>query len=50
VASDLGKIKTPAFILSTREDHIAGVINPPQAGKYCYWTHSRNAWDLEKMA
>ena len=19
--------------------HIAGIINPPQAGKYCYWTH-----------
>ena len=75
VAIDLGKIKTPAFILSTREDHIApwkatyaatqllagpvkfvlaasghiaGVINPPQAGKYCYWTHSRTAKDPEK--
>ncbi|MBC6417049.1 MAG: class I poly(R)-hydroxyalkanoic acid synthase, partial [Rhodospirillales bacterium] len=21
--------------------HIAGVINPPAAGKYCYWTNRR---------
>jgi polyhydroxyalkanoate synthase len=75
VAIDLGKIKTPAFILSTHDDHIApwkttytatrllsgpvkfvlassghiaGVINPPQSGKYCYWTHSRNATDPDK--
>ena len=75
VPIDLGMIKTPTFILSTREDHIApwkttytatrllsgpvkfvlaasghiaGVINPPQSGKYCYWTHSRNAKDPDK--
>lgn len=75
VPIDLGRIKTPTFILSTREDHIApwkttytatrllsgpvkfvlaasghiaGVINPPQSGKYCYWTHSRNAKDPDK--
>jgi polyhydroxyalkanoate synthase len=62
---DMHKVKTPAFLLSTREDHIApwkatyastqlfsgpvhfvlaasghvaGVINPPEAQKYCYWT------------
>jgi polyhydroxyalkanoate synthase len=65
---DLAKIKTPVFMLSTREDHIApwastyaltqkvagpkkfclaasghiaGVVNPPAAEKYCYWTNSR---------
>ncbi len=63
-AIDLGKVKTPAFLLSTKEDHIApwkstysatqiyqgpvtfclaasghiaGVVNPPAAGKYCHW-------------
>jgi polyhydroxyalkanoate synthase len=65
---DLTRIKVPAYILSTREDHIApwrstfaatrhysgpvrfvlaasghiaGVINPPAANKYCYWTRPR---------
>ncbi len=65
---DLRRIKQPAYILSTREDHIApwrstytatqlysgpvkfvlagsghiaGVINPPAANKYGYWTHTR---------
>ena len=64
-AVDLGKVKTPVYILSAREDHIApwkstyaatrlyggdvrfvlgasghiaGVINPPAANKYGYWT------------
>ncbi|MEW5729357.1 MAG: class I poly(R)-hydroxyalkanoic acid synthase [Pseudomonadota bacterium] len=68
VAIDLGRIKTPIYMLSTREDHIApwkstyaltqhvsgpvkfvlaasghiaGVVNPPAAGKYCYWTNGR---------
>jgi polyhydroxyalkanoate synthase len=65
VPIDLGKIRVPAYFLSTREDHIApwkssyagtqlvagpvtfvvggsghiaGVINPPAANKYGYWT------------
>jgi len=65
---DLRQIKTPVYMLSTREDHIApwkstyaatqifagpvkfvlsasghiaGVVNPPAANKYCYWTNSR---------
>ena len=64
VALDLRKIKVPAYILSTREDHIApwkstyratqiyagktrfvlaasghiaGVVNPPESGKYSHW-------------
>ncbi|GAA0603447.1 class I poly(R)-hydroxyalkanoic acid synthase [Caenispirillum bisanense] len=67
---DLGAVKTPVYMLSTREDHIApwvatyelmnrvagkskfvlsasghiaGVVNPPAAAKYCYWTNSRKA-------
>jgi polyhydroxyalkanoate synthase len=67
VPVDLHAIKTPTYVLSTREDHIApwrstyaamhlysgprrfvlsasghiaGVVNPPAAQKYCYWTNS----------
>jgi len=63
---DLSKIKTPAYFLSTREDHIApwkstyrgtkllggenrfvlaasghiaGVVNPPESGKYSHWVN-----------
>jgi polyhydroxyalkanoate synthase len=63
---DLGTVRTPVYILSTKEDHIApwkstyaatrlyggdvrfvlgasghiaGVINPPAANKYGYWTN-----------
>ncbi len=63
---DLTKIRTPTYIVSTKEDHIApwksvyagtqlyrgqrrfvlgasghiaGVINPPAANKYAYWTN-----------
>ncbi|WP_119458849.1 class I poly(R)-hydroxyalkanoic acid synthase [Rhodospirillaceae bacterium SYSU D60014] len=66
VPIDLTRIKTPSFILSTREDHIApwkstykatqlysgpvrfvlagsghiaGIVNPPEAEKYQYWTN-----------
>ncbi|MDX5364235.1 MAG: class I poly(R)-hydroxyalkanoic acid synthase [Pseudazoarcus pumilus] len=64
VKIDLAKIKTPAYFISTVEDHIApwkstytgarhfggpvrfvlggsghiaGIVNPPVANKYCYW-------------
>jgi polyhydroxyalkanoate synthase len=67
VPIDLGKIKTPAYFLSTREDHIApwkstyrgtqllggkkrfvlaasghiaGVVNPPDSGKYSHWVNT----------
>ncbi len=66
---DLRKIKTPAYIISTREDHIApwpatysatqlyqgpvrfvlgasghiaGIVNPPAANKYGYWTNDKS--------
>jgi polyhydroxyalkanoate synthase len=69
VPIDLRRIKTPSFLLSTREDHIApwrstyaatrlyggpvkfvlaasghiaGVINPPQSGKYGHWENDHN--------
>jgi len=68
VAIDLRKVKVPAYILSTKEDHIApwrstyaatqlysgpvrfvlgmsghiaGVVNPPAANKYGYWTNTK---------
>ncbi|MGN2391476.1 PHA/PHB synthase family protein [Pelomicrobium sp. G1] len=74
VPIDVSKIKTPAFFVSTVEDHIApwkstyagarllsgpvtfvlggsghiaGVINPPAAGKYGYWVNDRLVPDPE---
>jgi polyhydroxyalkanoate synthase len=71
---DLSRIKTPAYLLSTREDHIApwkstyaatqlysgpvrfvlsasghiaGVINPPAAQKYGYWTNDKAPADTD---
>ncbi len=68
VKLDLSKIKTPFYLQSAREDHIApaisvykgaklfggpvtyilagsghiaGVINPPAANKYQYWTNAK---------
>jgi polyhydroxyalkanoate synthase len=70
VPIDLAQVKTPAYFLSAREDHIApwtstyaatqifsgpmrfvlsasghiaGVVNPPAAGKYSHWTNAANA-------
>jgi polyhydroxyalkanoate synthase len=67
VPIDLGKVKVPAYFISTAEDHIApwkstyrgarylggkvrfvlggsghiaGIVNPPAANKYCYWTNA----------
>ncbi len=71
---DMRKVATPAYFLSTREDHIApwhstyattqmfkgpciftlaasghvaGVINPPAAEKYCHWTSGKTPADPE---
>ncbi len=68
VPIDLKRIKTPGFMVSAREDHIApwkstyaltqhaggkmtfclaasghiaGIVNPPAANKYCYWTNTK---------
>ncbi len=68
VPIDLGQVKTPVYIVATKEDHIApwascypgaqlfagprrfilgasghiaGIINPPAARKYGYWSHPR---------
>lgn len=69
---DLTRVDVPAYMISTREDHIApwkatyaatqmykgpirfvlsasghiaGVINPPSANKYCYWTNAQTPKD-----
>jgi polyhydroxyalkanoate synthase len=71
---DLRKIKTPAYFISTREDHIApwkstyratqvlggpvrfvlaasghiaGVVNPPDSGKYSHWVNDNLPPDPE---
>jgi polyhydroxyalkanoate synthase subunit PhaC len=75
VPIDLTKIKTPAYFLSTREDHIApwkstyrgtqllsgpkrfvlaasghiaGVVNPPDGGKYSHWINQDLPADPEE--
>ena len=72
VKIDLSKVKLPACLISTREDHIApwkatyaatqlfsgpvkfilagsghiaGVVNPPEAQKYGFWTNNKNPKD-----
>ncbi|MDP9195383.1 MAG: class I poly(R)-hydroxyalkanoic acid synthase [Pseudomonadota bacterium] len=67
VPMDLGRIRSPSFILATKEDHIApwisayvatqlysgpctfrlamsghiaGIVNPPNSGKYGYWENT----------
>ena len=75
VPVDLGKIKIPAYFISTAEDHIApwksvykgarvlsgevrfvlggsghiaGIVNPPEANKYCYWTNEASSQDADE--
>ncbi len=74
VPLDLTKIKTPIYLASTKDDHIApwkatyratqlyggpvkfvlsasghiaGIVNPPSANKYCYWSNSKKPKDPE---
>ncbi len=75
VPIDVTQIKTPAYFISTVEDHIApwkstyagaklfkgpvrfalggsghiaGIINPPAANKYCYWTNDKLTTDPDE--
>ncbi len=75
VALDLRKIKTPCYIVSTQDDHIApwkstyaatglyqgavkfvlsgsghiaGIVNPPAAKKYGYWTNAKTPKSPDK--
>ena len=34
-------VSGPAKFCLAASGHIAGVVNPPAAGKYCYWTQSK---------
>jgi polyhydroxyalkanoate synthase len=72
---DLGRVRIPAYFLSTREDHIApwkstyrgvqllkgenrfvlaasghiaGVVNPPEGGKYSHWINTDSPEDPEE--
>jgi polyhydroxyalkanoate synthase len=73
---NLSRVKTPTYVQSGREDHIAppqsvwkithhfqgplrfvlagsghiaGVVNPPEAGKYQYWTNENKVDTLEEF-
>jgi polyhydroxyalkanoate synthase len=75
VPIDLGKVEAPAYIVATKEDHIApwqacypgtqafdgrrrfvlgasghiaGIVNPPVANKYAYWTNPKLPVDPEQ--
>ena len=37
--------KGPVKFVLSASGHIAGVINPPAAGKYCYWTNAKTPKD-----
>jgi len=38
----------PVKFMLAGSGHIAGVINPPAARKYCYWTNPKNPKSLDK--
>jgi polyhydroxyalkanoate synthase len=40
-------VSGPAKFVLAASGHIAGVVNPPAANKYCYWTNTRNPKDPE---
>jgi polyhydroxyalkanoate synthase len=36
-------VSGPSKFILAASGHIAGIVNPPAANKYCYWTSARNA-------
>ena len=40
--------KGPVKFVLAASGHIAGVVNPPAAGKYCHWTNEKNPPTPEK--
>ena len=42
-------LKGPKRFVLAGSGHIAGVVNPPSAGKYQYWTNDQPASDLEQF-
>ena len=43
----LHAFKGPVRFVLGASGHIAGVVNPPSANKYCYWTNSKKPADPE---
>lgn len=45
----IGHFRGPVRFVLAGSGHIAGVVNPPKAGKYQYWTNDRPAASLEEF-